>query len=981
MTSFVNGLSSQQLLELIAIAVTSNPPPSVPTPGDLAIWIEDVFVNLGYGNPATKFVNHLAHQLFHHKLTFDQAIEHVANHGTSAEQTALLGTIATDMSMTRETFALTVNQDTFAGTGGDTFNAPLAGGVFGNVATLTNGDSLTDTGSSNVLNAWFDGCTTVSGVTISGIQTWNINQTGSCGTIAITGDATSISGLHTLSFNDWSGTGSLLIGDNAEPVVLPPGGANGFTINVSNAVGTGCNGVDVDIAAGAFTGHDTIHVNASIVGGFPETNGSYIIPDPILNTTNNYDDYDPNWCGYLGDAFAIAAGASAGPNGAVGFATWDVSSTGAKNAGTLNILALGGEGSDTATTINLTDDGSNTMLYATVLSDSTLNDWSNVTTINLSGTSGFVTITGAEVCFNPCEGGGLLTDDTSALTTIDGGTGNSFYDLTSLTLAAASNPAALFDGGHSTKGDSEIAFNNDVLTGGMTVNISHIQVLDDASCQQGGTIDMADFPGLAPLNVAYTMLQGGSVPAGFELLQLLGSNGGTTTCLGSDLNIDDSSVNFAVNMADMSDGCYSGGCWSGYDISISGLGWSSKTVSTLDLWVPDDGIIICPSTETSDAVTASYVPDFFVDNYTVTNIYLPYEDSYVILGGCSGFVDDAPNQQANITVNFGDNTADTGGSPPGSPDNLVLGVTNFTTELCPADIGVSTVSILTSVLPSVTVTTTINDNGAGSFEIGATNVTNLNAQSTSHLIMDLPGTDVNGIDVNGSACGQNLLQGTSGPVTFDWNGHCDGLTLESSYVGNDVLTGGVGGHGVTYFEFGGVMGTYCGNPGDNYFPEGGCDIVNISHAAKDCVYSTVWFGQYDVSNSGDFLGPNCNSGVGCTYEQAITDINYFGCETYVDGYGGHNILTVNGFNPGDSTTKGDIINFDASDWAAGWLNTGGFDQGLVNEAGCSLTVACLHNADAFINNVGFAGEITTSDGTPLGIPLCADVTIDFHRRL
>ena len=77
--------------------------------------------------------------------------------------------------------------------------------------------------------------------------------------------------------------------------------------------------------------------------------------------------------------------------------------------------------------------------------------------------------------------------------------------------------------------------------------------------------------------------------------------------------------------------------------------------------------------------------------------------------------------------------------------------------------------------------TTINDFGHGSLEIGATNATNLNAQSTSHLIMDLPGvpqyvgTDglgaAHGITVNGSLLGQNLLQGSSGVVTFDTNGH------------------------------------------------------------------------------------------------------------------------------------------------------------------------------------------------------------------
>ena len=131
--------------------------------------------------------------------------------------------------------------------------------------------------------------------------------------------------------------------------------------------------------------------------------------------------------------------------------------------------------------------------------------------------------------------------------------------------------------------------------------------------------------------------------------------------------------------------------------------------------------------------------------------------------------------QTNASVNFFDNHADNGGSPPGGADNLVLGDTNFTdlllpiaTAANPAAIGVTTVFI-----DATSVTTVINDFGAGNFEIGATNATNLNAQSTAHLVMDLPGTlsyvgtppfgpTPSGITVNGSLLGQNLLQGTSG---------------------------------------------------------------------------------------------------------------------------------------------------------------------------------------------------------------------------
>ena len=128
----------------------------------------------------------------------------------------------------------------------------------------------------------------------------------------------------------------------------------------------------------------------------------------------------------------------------------------------------------------------------------------------------------------------------------------------------------------------------------------------------------------------------------------------------------------------------------------------------------------------------------------------------------------------NAVVNFFDNNAreDNGGSPPGGETNLVLGFTNFTGTLAPVDIGVTSILIDTRPLDF---SATINDFGTGSLEIGATNATNLNAQSTAHLIMDLPGSlDGNGnggIVVNGSLTGQNLLQGTSGLVSPDANGH------------------------------------------------------------------------------------------------------------------------------------------------------------------------------------------------------------------
>jgi len=443
------------------------------------------------------------------------------------------------------------------------------------------------------------------------------------------------------------------------------------------------------------------------------------------------------------------------------------------------------------------------------------------------------------------------------------------------------------------------------------------------------------------------------------------------------------------------------------------------------------------STEVSDIF---FAPRVEIDNYTTVNIVKPWESAfdvtdsgsvehhqnYVVLGGVSGFFDNPVVTVGTPTVNFFDNHADNGGSPPGGPDNLVLGVTNFNNTLTPLDIGFATVQINVALIDP----TTINDFEQGTFEIGATNVTNLNAQSTSHLIMDLPGTNWGtGIVVNGSLTGQNLIQGTSGQVFIDQNGNHgvvfpDGtgfqpggsgeVTIPVTFggvgntyeafqdspghweLGNDTLTGGVGGKGVLFTEIGGLWGVthptnvYQGNSGDNYFPEGGNDTVNLAHASGGA-FSTVWFAMYDVCNSGgpDFatrftdsgvpgIGPKgllANGGTGIdwgvgsnfengqtlsgVYGQAVTDI-FNGQEAYVDNYA-TSLLKVNGFVAGSEVPgkphTGDILNFDVNDWATGALSNGGNDLGLVNSQSQSLAALGWHNVDGLTQLVGgTAGE-------------------------
>ena len=183
-------------------------------------------------------------------IPFSPVLAHLALQGVNGTQASVVAAeafITANIHDSFATFTLTGGQDHFAGTGGDTFNAPLAGSLFNGtqLSTLTAGDSLTDTGPGNVLNATFNQHhdQTVRSLNIVGIQTWNIDMAGTGdGAVTLTGDGgggpNQISGLKVLNVTFDEGTGCLIIGDNSSPV-FEPNGADGFTINVSDATGDG----------------------------------------------------------------------------------------------------------------------------------------------------------------------------------------------------------------------------------------------------------------------------------------------------------------------------------------------------------------------------------------------------------------------------------------------------------------------------------------------------------------------------------------------------------------------------------------------------------------------------------------------------------------------------------------------------------------------------------------------------------------------
>jgi len=593
--------------------------------------------------------------------------------------------------------------------------------------------------------------------------------------------------------------------------------------------------------------------------------------------------------------------------------------------GGTNNIALGGDGSTTAKFLIVTDNnnavvaGTNTTLWATNAGGSGAADFAFVTNIDLTGTSGFVRLTGAEH-----DGGGFLSAN-NAIHQILGGTGNSLYDLTSLS-AGTVNALAGFKiiGGSSTAGNSEVAFKLDAITGAThLIDIEHIQVLD-ASADTFPfftTINMANWAqqspggiGLVPLNTAFTLPRGGTVGAGFDLLQLLAGDGSPTPNISGFLTINNGPTNFAINMQDANFNVPFGFT----DIVIN-AGPTINTADHLQVWTSDQGSIF----------------DYTINNYTTTDFFLPTHGGTVLLGTDFFKYQPVPSV-TNATLGFFHNTADDVG---GAADNLSLGHTSLVpfVVLGTGDVGKTTVFLDASG------TTTINFGNihtgfAGTFVIGATDATQIFAGFTSGLVMDLPGTNTGrftffSADSNGGLF--NLLQGTSGTITADLNGHGVLDNVWSGPVGDNTLVGGS-----NFFA------------GTNFFPEGGLDTIFLASSGRD----DIWFGQYDIGHSG-------SAGVGMVLTQAVTDVNgSFGSQSEgtIDGYfftlSIRNFTTGNGFIP-----AGDVINLNTNSWAtseAGGLFTGGTDLGLTDNLGAHITT---HGADATMALYTTPGDVISSN--------------------
>jgi len=530
-----------------------------------------------------------------------------------------------------------------------------------------------------------------------------------------------------------------------------------------------------------------------------------------------------------------------------------------ENANALNDIALNAEGSTKATTLDVNDDGSATWIWA----GGDPADWAGLTTINAGLTTGNLTVTGHEN--GPS---GLLADDTTALTSVIGGAGADTFDLSAYAGTTAEVAGLSIAGGANTTielSNSEINTISGVANNAFA-QWTNVALLDDvASPGLGGAVNMADFPGTGTLSF---------------LSSTSATSGASFT---SNLNVTNGPADFTVMFNEQS--------WNGKTFTISGAtGGAMLTMDLSDVGVPT-------------SVTTN--------GYPIVDLVVPHNATFVF---GSPYDTTFTDNTAGATPTL--NISDAAGATAANADDVLLGNIDFPGAASSA-IGVATVSINDAGAAS----TTINADNIGRLLLGAANVTNINAQGTSHLVMDLPdtgggvaGNDVNsdnpilfhGVDVFGSNNGVNLLQGSSGPLTLDaaGNGFIGGFAA-------DTINAGTQG-------------------GDNIFGEGGNDIINLAGAAH--ASDKVWIGTYDASDGG------APADLGTLYHQAITDINpaiQGGNEIGANGYLGaiSAVTTINGYVNG---ATGDQINFSVGDWASGTLGSGAHDYGLLAASGAPI---------------------------------------------
>lgn len=266
-------------------------------------------------------------------------------------------------------------------------------------------------------------------------------------------------------------------------------------------VAGGNTAVFAALFAGAALKGTTDTINIGITGSLGSSKGS---PDLITLGTDG------------------ALGTVATPSN--GYESWVI----AAGSGT-DFLALSQNGIGTANNITLTGAGN-----VTLMSDASaigVGNWSNLKTIDLTGSSGNVTLTGPTTTGLPGADAGLLNN--AVLTSFKGGTGTDSVDLSSMTAAQLVAMTSLVGAASGSTLLDTLIVGNTVATGTTAIsNMSGFAILGVAGGSVG-TLNQANFPGVAQItavgNLGPLMITNGSNPLtlnigtttdkGFTLLQ------------------------------------------------------------------------------------------------------------------------------------------------------------------------------------------------------------------------------------------------------------------------------------------------------------------------------------------------------------------------------------------------------------------------------------------------------------------------------
>ena len=870
---------------------------------------------------------------------------------------------------TNETFTLTVGQDTFTtGTGNDTYNAPLAG-VFGNQNTLTNLDKIVDSGPNNVLTAGFEGSfSAANGVTIQGVQTWNIENIGTHGVVTIAG---AISGLTSLTYNDNFGNNSLEIGTNLSPIQLPTGvPASGFNLTVENALGSAKNHAEVDLkfATTALSGTDTINVTANVVG--------------------NSKDND------LDDAFGIAAGAPAhGAVAAVGFATWNVLSEGV-GVSSVNDIALGGDGSKTATTLNVTDDGSTTIIYATKGSDSGgAADWADLKVINAAaldgnlGTTGQLTITGGETTADS-NGAGLLADNHTALTSVTGGTGADVFDLSASTWSKTTTVAidnVSINGGANTTGQNSL-FDANAVAGsdsgiGTVVELSQTEVTTISDAYAGTTGAFAEWMGVTNLLIVTNdtkdaiAINMDDFP-GTNIVTLANGHSGNWVPEVGNIAITNAADGFTFNFQDVQ---------AAGNFSIVGIGGSGST-ATINYGT---GYLDTDPVGTTGAGAQTFVSTG-IDNVDA-NLFgasgLTASENTVYAGGIVAVgVNGGTGETLTVDSNVGLALAYDGHSILSDTTLALFG-------------GVETTTVTPPFITTWSETGTLDLKGTAEYWLGVTNASTIDdSVKTAPLNMEAPGDAIDygqsgvtvtadgadsilqgNLDIHGIISvdvGNDTLTDTAGGVTFYGNGDADTITMGDGVTNaNDVVFGEFDLNGTALRldveTFGVTTPGFWGAPSGTFGNQGTSTSVDLTTITGFTVGSDNL--TFNVSA---WVGVHLVDGASALANHAITDANASGSTVFLGTAGltlgvgsaatttGHVDLILDGINAQNfanaAALAASIGTTGVGNFILGHAPTGGgVDLLVAYNTGTAVNIADVHISGTSTNTG--ADTVTASD--------------------